>query len=189
MYFIDVKPRLSELGCLMFKSNRFEDNRGSFYPTYNLREFNDLYRRFYSNTNIVLFQQDNISFSKKNVVRGMHFQTKRPQGKLVRVLSGKVIDVVIDIRKNSKTFGKIECFSLSSIQDVLYVPEGFAHGFWALEDTLFGYKCTDEYDSTGEGGISPFDEEFNFPWLSVKDEIVVSPKDGGNLKFKEQQWN
>ena len=125
------------------------------------------------------FVQDNQSLSSKNTLRGLHFQ-KPPfaQGKLVRVITGSALDVVVDIRKNSPTFGQHLKFHLNTQdQNMVYVPEGFAHGFLALEDdTTFVYKCTNYYNKESESGIIWNDPELNIDWGCKNP--VISEKDG-----------
>ncbi len=148
----------------------FEDERGFFFESYNEEAF--------SNAGLpVSFVQDNQSFSVKGVLRGLHFQ-KAPyaQGKLVRVISGRVLDVAVDIRQDSPTFGKYEIFDLqASLNNMVYVPEGFAHGFVALEDSIFSYKCTNLYNKGAESGIIWNDTDLNIDW-GVK-QPIVSEKD------------
>lgn len=146
------------------------DNRGYFVETYSELEFRTL-----TNTNII-FVQDNQSMSAKGVVRGLHFQKVKTQDKLVRVVTGKAIDVVCDLRNESPTFGKIFRVTLDSeLCNQLFVPAGFAHGFITLEDnTIFCYKCSDSYCPEGEGGI-----KFILPDI---DNYILSEKD---LKWPE----
>ena len=155
----------------------FTDERGLFFESFNTQLFEQLGLP----TNFV---QDNQSFSVKGVVRGLHFQ-KAPfaQGKLVRVISGRVLDVAVDIRPESPTFGKHEIFELrSDINNMAYVPEGFAHGFVALEDSVFSYKCTNIYNKTAESGILWNDPDLNIDWgisnpiVSEKDIILPTLK-------------
>ena len=148
----------------------FKDDRGLFFESFNEGSF----EKMGLPTNFV---QDNQSFSIKGVVRGLHFQ-KAPfaQGKLVRVISGRVLDVAVDIRPESPTFGKHEVFELrSDINNMAYVPEGFAHGFVALEDSIFSYKCTNIYNKESESGILWNDPELGIDW-GVENPIV-SEKD------------
>jgi dTDP-4-dehydrorhamnose 3,5-epimerase len=148
----------------------FEDDRGMFFESYN----EALFKSLGLPTNFV---QDNQSFSKKGVVRGLHFQNAPfAQGKLVRVISGKVLDVAVDIRPESPTFGKYELFLLrSDINNMAYVPEGFAHGFVALEDSVFSYKCTNLYSKESESGILWNDPDLGIDWGI--DNPIVSEKD------------
>jgi dTDP-4-dehydrorhamnose 3,5-epimerase len=148
----------------------FEDDRGLFFESYSEIWF----KKLDLPTNFV---QDNQSFSIKGVVRGLHFQ-KAPfaQGKLVRVISGRVLDVAVDIRPESPTFGKHEVFELrSDTNNMAYVPEGFAHGFVALEDSVFSYKCTNIYNKESESGILWNDPDLGIDW-GIENPIV-SEKD------------
>lgn len=148
----------------------FEDERGAFFESFN----EDSFKKAGLPTNFV---QDNQSFSKKGVLRGLHFQ-KAPfaQGKLVRVISGRVLDVAVDIRPDSPTFGKYEVFELDGKQNnFAYIPEGFAHGFLTLEDAIFSYKCTNLYDKASESGIIWNDADLAIEW-SVENPLV-SEKD------------
>ncbi|SEI70164.1 dTDP-4-dehydrorhamnose 3,5-epimerase [Dyadobacter sp. SG02] len=148
----------------------FGDDRGMFFESYNEETFKKLGLP-------VNFVQDNQSFSKKGVVRGLHFQNAPfAQGKLVRVISGRVLDVAVDIRRDSATFGKHEVFELSGERNnIAYIPEGFAHGFVALEDSVFSYKCTNLYSKESESGILWNDPDLNIDW-GITDPIV-SEKD------------
>ena len=130
-------------GLYIIEPTVFGDNRGFFLESYNKKEFEEI-----GITNE--FVQDNHSKSKKGVLRGLHFQTKHSQGKLVRVIKGSVFDVAVDLRKGSKTFGKWFGVELSAEnKKMFFIPENFAHGFLTLEDeTEFMYKCTDLYHST-----------------------------------------
>ena len=138
------------------------------------------------------FVQDNHSKSKKWVLRGLHFQTRKPQAKLVRVTAGSVYDVVVDLRKNSPTYGKWEGFFLSADnKKMLFVPRGFAHGFLTLEDnTEFLYKCDDVYDSGFEGWLIWNDEALAIDWEKYTDDygvqgLEISEKDKKNAAFSE----
>ncbi len=157
-------------GLLEIIPTVYKDERGSFFETYNKQLFE-------ANGLPTHFVQDNQSFSKKGVVRGLHFQrAPHAQGKLVRVITGRVIDIAVDIRPNSVTFGQYEAVELDSERNnMFYLPEGFAHGFVALEDSIFSYKCTNLYHRASEGGIIWNDPELNIDW-HVSDPIV-SEKD------------
>ncbi len=148
----------------------FPDDRGWFYEFYNKKTFEQA--GITHN-----FVQENTSFSKKGVVRGLHFQNApHAQGKLVTVLQGKVVDVVVDMRMGSKTFGKTYYLELDGEKrNMLMVPEGFAHGFCALEDSLFYYKCTNFYNKPSESGIVWNDPQLNIQW--PVDDPIVSDKD------------
>ena len=157
---------------------KFEDERGLFYESFNQK-------LFVANGITEDFVQDNYSWSKKGVIRGLHFQySPNAQGKLVRCMTGKVIDVVVDIRKNSPTYGHHEKFILdSAIGNMLYVPAGFAHGFMALEETIFVYKCTEYWHKTSESGIVYNDADLNIDWEEKNP--IVSSKDLVLPRFSE----
>lgn len=133
------------------------------------------------------FVQDNQSKSKKGVLRGLHFQYTKPQGKLVRVLKGVVFDVAVDLRNNSPTYGKWESIILSEEnKKQFFIPEGFAHGFLVLsEDAEFTYKCTEFYDPEDEGGISWNDPSIAIDWPVDNIEIILSEKDKKWKTLKE----
>ena len=156
----------------------YSDERGVFFETFNRAIFE-------ANGLPTEFVQDNQSFSKKGVVRGLHFQREPfAQGKLVRVIMGRVVDVAVDIRPDSPTFGQYETIELDAIrQNMFYVPEGFAHGFVALEDSIFCYKCTNLYHKASEGGIVWNDADLKIDW-QIKNPIV-SGKDQQLLAFKQ----
>ena len=148
----------------------FGDDRGVFFESFSKSKFEKLKLP-------VDFEQDNQSFSRKGVLRGLHFQTGEfAQGKLVRVISGKVLDVAVDLRKSSETFGKWEFFELSSEnQTMVYIPEGFAHGFLALEESIFSYKCTKGYNKESECGILWNDTQLAIEWPQM--DYIISEKD------------
>lgn len=156
----------------------FEDERGLFFESFNA----DVFEKLGLPKNFV---QDNQSFSKKGVVRGLHFQNAPcAQGKLVRVVSGRVLDVAVDIRPESPTFGQYEIFELSAeLNNMAYLPEGFAHGFAALEDSIFSYKCTNVYNKECESGILWNDPELNIDWGVANP--IVSEKDIVLPTFKQ----
>ena len=143
-------------GLTIVEPTVFGDDRGYFMETYSEREFADAGLP-------TCFVQDNQSKSRQGVLRGLHFQIKHPQGKLVRALSGAVLDVAVDIRKNSPTFGQWRsCLLTEENKRQFYVPEGFAHGFSVLsQEAVFAYKCTALYDPTDEGGIMYNDPQLN----------------------------
>lgn len=159
----------------------FGDNRGYFVETYSEKDF-------FAAGLTMKFVQDNQSKSTKGVLRGLHFQTQHPQGKLVRALEGRVYDVAVDIRKESPTYGKYYGVILDAEkQNMFYIPEGFAHGFYVLSDTaIFAYKCTDFYDPKGEGGIMWNDPAIGIDWKSVAPDIAtpnLSEKDTKHPAF------
>ena len=159
-------------GCVIIEPRVFGDERGFFLETFQAV-------RYEEEAGIDLpFVQDNHSRSARGVLRGLHFQKTKPQGKLVRVVSGEVYDVTLDIRKGSATFGEWEGVILSEDnKKQLWVPPGFAHGFVVLSATAdFEYKCTDYYDPSDEGSVLWSDPDLDIPWpmanpvLSTKDE-------------------
>ena len=157
----------------MITPSIYGDDRGHFFESFN----DEVWKAQGFTENFI---QDNQSFSKKGVVRGLHFQhAPHAQGKLVRVIQGKVLDVAVDLRPESPTFGKFELFELSAENGTMvYIPEGFAHGFAALEDSIFQYKCTNTYHKQSEGGLRWNDPFFSIPWgienpiVSEKDQIL-----------------
>lgn len=163
----------------------FGDNRGFFMESYSKKDFSEIGMD-------VEFVQDNHSKSKKGVLRGLHFQTQHVQGKLVRVTAGAVLDVAVDLRKDSPTFGKYYLVELTSDnKKMFYIPPGFAHGFLTLEDnTEFQYKCTDYYAPEFDSGVLWNDSDISIDWnfekygLSV-DEILLSDKDKKQQTLKE----
>lgn len=160
----------------------FGDARGYFMETYNYNDFKE------AGLDMV-FVQDNQSKSTKGVLRGLHFQKNHTQGKLVRVVSGEVFDVAVDIRKGSKTFGQWHGIILSAEKrNMFYVPEGFAHGFYVLSDTAeFFYKCTDFYDPSSEAGILWNDEKIGVKWPIPEGETpLLAEKDGKYPPFSEE---
>jgi len=146
-------------GVYIIEQEVFGDERGFFMEIYNKEEF----KKHGINIDFV---QDNHSKSKKGVLRGLHFQKKYPQGKLVRVIKGKVFDVAVDLRKNSKTFGKWTGVELTAEnKKIFWVPKGFAHGFVTLEDdTEFVYKCDEFYHPEDEGGLIWNDSGIGIKW-------------------------
>ena len=168
-------------GLVVITPKVFGDDRGYFMETYREKEFIE-------GGVDAKFVQDNQSKSKKGVLRGLHFQKTKPQGKLVRVLEGAVYDVAVDIRKGSETYGKWYGVLLSEEnKKQFYVPEGFAHGFVVVSDTAtFAYKCTNYYDPTDEGAIIYNDPTLNINWNEYYDgEFILSEKDLKNGLFKD----
>jgi dTDP-4-dehydrorhamnose 3,5-epimerase len=148
----------------------FGDARGVFFESFK--------KELFAENGISLdFVQDNQSFSEKGVLRGLHMQHEpHAQGKLVRVISGKVLDVVVDIRKGSPTFGQHEKFVLdATANNMVYVPPGFLHGFYTIADAIFSYKCTDYYNKRLEGGVKFDDKTLNIDWGATQPN--VSEKD------------
>ena len=169
---------------VIIETKVFGDSRGFFMETYNQGSFEELGLT-------MNFVQDNHSKSKKGVLRGLHFQTKHTQGKLVRVIKGRVYDVAVDLRKGSETFGQWYGIELSEENKLMfYVPEGFAHGFLTLDDeTEFVYRCTDLYAPEYDSGILWSDKTLNIDWKFEKfginpEELTISEKDQ-----KQQEFN
>jgi dTDP-4-dehydrorhamnose 3,5-epimerase len=133
--------------------------------------------------------QDNSSFSRKNVLRGIHYQTIQPQGKLVRVSQGSVLDVVVDLRRSSPTFGQHAAVELSAENGkMLWIPVGFGHAFLVLSDVAgFAYKVTDYYSPAGERTIVWNDPDLAIPWPVSGEEAVVSDKDAAGARFKDAE--
>jgi dTDP-4-dehydrorhamnose 3,5-epimerase len=161
-------------GCFFIEPAVFKDPRGYFFESFNQNKFNELIGKD------IDFVQDNESFSSKGVLRGLHFQTgDYAQAKLVRVVKGKVLDVVVDMRKNSPTFG--EHFSIELSEDnkkQLFVPRGFAHGFIVLSDTaIFSYKCDNFYNKASEQGLRYDDPSLGIDWRLSCNEFIISEKD------------
>jgi dTDP-4-dehydrorhamnose 3,5-epimerase len=166
-------------GLLIIKPTVFEDTRGYFFESYNKQRF--LQQGIDQN-----FVQDNESMSQKGVLRGLHFQ-KPPfeQGKLVRVMKGSVVDVAVDIRKSSPTYGQWDSVKLTQENKWMYwLPPGMAHGFVALEDnTVFFYKCTNVYNQESEGSIRWNDTDLNINWPI--NEPILTDRDKNAPIFKE----
>ena len=161
-------------GCYIISPKIFEDERGYFFESFNKQVFE---KETGISTNFV---QDNQSKSNKGVLRGLHFQTgEHGQAKLVSVIKGKVMDVCVDIRKESLTFGKHFTIILDDQEHKqLYIPRGFAHGFLVLEDdTIFSYKCDNFYNKQSESGILFNDKNLNIDWGFPKDQMIISEKD------------
>ena len=166
-------------GPVILKPRVFEDARGYFFESFSKREFDELVEK-------TDFVQDNESRSSRGVVRGLHFQ-KPPytQAKLVRCTRGKVLDVAVDLRKDSPTYGKHVAVELSEENHLqFYIPKGFAHGFSVLSDVaVFQYKCDNYYAPQSEGGISINDEELGIDWKIPVEERILSEKDLGHDKL------
>ena len=168
-------------GVYIIEPTVFGDNRGYFMETYSKADFAEIGLDYD-------FVQDNQSKSKKGVLRGMHFQTKFTQGKLVRATQGEVYDVAVDLRKNSPTYGMWEGVVLSAENKrQFYVPEGFAHGFLVLSDeAVFNYKCTNLYAPEYDGGLLWNDPDVGIEWpLDGIEEIILSEKDKKQPRLKE----
>lgn len=164
-------------GLLIIEPKVFGDERGFFLETYNEQR--------YKEAGIAeTFVQDNLSFSKKGILRGLHFQNPNPQGKLVQVIQGEVFDVAVDIRVGSPTFGEwVGIYLSSENKKQFYVPPGFAHGFLVTSDTaLFSYKCTDFYNPEGEYSIIWNDQDLGISWPIKNPNLSIKDRSGVRLK-------
>lgn len=161
-------------GCFILQPKVFKDKRGYFIESFNQEVFN---KQLGLKINFV---QDNESQSSKGVLRGLHYQKgNNAQAKLIRVVKGKVLDVVVDIRKESKTFGEHVAIELSGDNKTqIFVPKGFAHGFVVLENnTIFSYKCDNFYNKNSESGIIFNDKQLSIDWMLPHSELILSEKD------------
>jgi len=168
--------------CFVLEPRVFEDERGYFFESFNLNTFEE--RTGQQGT----FVQDNQSFSKYGVVRGLHLQSgDYAQAKLVRVLQGKILDVAVDLRKDSATYGQWIAVELSGEnKKQLYVPRGFAHGFSVLSnDTAVMYKCDNFYHKNSEVGIMYNDPDLDIDWGVAKQDMIISEKDLELSRFKD----
>ena len=171
-------------GVFVITPQIFGDSRGYFAETFKAPDFEAV--------GIPTgFVQDNESCSSKGVLRGLYFQKEHTQGKLVRVTSGCVYDVAVDVRPGSETFGKYLGVTLDSEKkQMFWIPAGFAHGFLVLSDSAtFTYKCTDVYDPTSEGGIPWNDPDLAVEWPKLDCEYKTSEKDGKHPGFKKQSFD
>jgi dTDP-4-dehydrorhamnose 3,5-epimerase len=169
-------------GLILIEPDIFTDTRGLFFESYNMIQFQ------LAGINLQ-FVQDNQSCSKKDVIRGLHFQeVPSEQGKLVSVIKGKVLDVAVDIRRNSETFGHHVTVELNDLnKHMLWIPPGFAHGFSVFEDdTVFYYKCTGFYNKSSENGIRYDDPTLNINWGVAHP--IVSEKDMSLKSFEEYKF-
>ena len=168
-------------GLLLISPKVFKDDRGHFFESFNQSAFEKAVGASVS------FCQDNESFSHKNVLRGLHFQKPSfAQGKLVRVTNGAVIDVAVDLRSNSATYGQYQKVMLSADnKKQFWMPAGFAHGFITLTDnTVFNYRCTNYYDKASEGGLNWNDPVLNIDWEN-DDTPILSEKDSVDIDFTQ----
>ena len=166
-----VKTKFKDL--ILYKKDTFKDNRGYFRELYLQKHFN------------TRFPFDVMSYSKKNVLRGLHLQIKKPQAKLITVLKGKIFDVCVDCRKKSKTFGKYFSIKMSENENTsLLIPAGFAHGFYTLSNNvILHYKCSNYRHKDSETGILWNDKTLKIKWPNKKP--IVSEKDQKNITFEE----
>lgn len=174
-------------GLLIFKPKVFLDDRGSFFESYSSKVFNT------NDIGDINFVQDNQAYSKTGVVRGLHFQNPPcGQGKLVRVIKGKVLDIAVDIRKESPTYGKHQIVELSEENGLqFWIPEGFAHGYISLDESIFLYKCTNHY-APGYDGIIKWNDPDLGVFKDIKsmvnfpiENVIVSDKDKIGQSFAE----
>lgn len=177
------KTEISNL--LIIKPNKFVDSRGFFLESYNEQRYQDMginYR----------FVQDNYSSSRYGVIRGLHYQlAPYSQAKLVQVIKGKIIDSVVDLRKDSSTFGQKFSIELSEENGLqLMIPRGFAHGFSVIsKEALFSYKCDNLYHKEAERGITPNDADLNIDWQIPVNESIISEKDLKHPQFSNAEFN
>ena len=169
-------------GCFILKPTIFKDNRGFFYETYNKTTFKKI-------TGLSIdFIQDNQSNSTYGTLRGLHYQKgKMAQAKLVRVIQGKVLDIVVDIRKDSQTYGRHFSIILDDTNKLqLFIQRGFAHGFITLsKNSVFSYKCDNFYNKTSDGGIIYNDATLSLNWHLPKEDFIISKKDKQLPTFNE----
>jgi len=170
--------------CFIIEPMIFTDDRGYFFESFNQYSFEE------KTGLIVNFVQDNQSFSTKGVLRGLHFQRGNDQqAKLVRVVQGQILDVIVDLRINSITYGQHLSMILDDkLHQQLFIPRGFAHGFLVLSETvIFSYKCDNFYNKASEGGVMYNDPELNINWPKLDIEFIISDKDKILPSFKEIQ--
>jgi dTDP-4-dehydrorhamnose 3,5-epimerase len=169
-------------GVLILTPDVYRDNRGAFLETWNLHTTGQAGLP-------TTWVQDNFSLSKKNVLRGIHYQVTQPQGKLVRVTHGAVLDVIVDLRRSSATYGKHILVELNGESGrMIWIPAGFGHGFLALTDIAgFAYKVTDYYSPSGERTILWSDPDLAIPWPVSLKEAIVSAKDQAGVQFREAE--
>lgn len=170
MKFIETKLK----GCFILEPKVIQDERGYFMESFNQKTFQEGINQD------VVFVQDNQSYSSKGVLRGLHYQCgEHAQAKLVRVLQGEVLDVAVDLRPNSETYGQYEAIKLSGEnQKQFFIPRGFAHGFLVLsESATFFYKCDNFYNKEAEGGLLYNDESVAIDWKFSTDQLLISEKD------------
>ncbi len=160
----------------------YRDERGAFSETFNQRQFAEAGLP-------AKWVQDNFSISRKNVLRGIHYQIVQPQGKLVRVTHGAVLDVAVDLRRSSSSFGRCAAMELSGENGkMLWIPEGFGHAFLVLSDVAgFAYKVTDYYSPAGERTIAWNDPELAIPWPIAPEDAVISAKDRAGVSLRDAE--
>ena len=169
-------------GCYIIEPTVFKDERGLFYESYHQEKFINTVVGFK-----IQFVQDNLSVSKKNVLRGLHFQKEQfAQSKIARVIVGSVLDVVVDIRQHSSTYGQhIKVKLTGENKKSIFIPKGMAHGFLSLEDdTVFVYKCDNYYNAMAEGGIVYNDPDLGIDWGVNEDRIILTKRDTDFIQLK-----
>ncbi len=200
MKIISIQP-LALPQILVIQYKRFSDERGYFTETFNKKDICSLNN--ISSLTKFSIKQSNESFSHKNTIRGLHFQWNPFMGKLVRTVYGHMVDVVLDIRPNSETFGKAILYDMpanqsDSFSELIWVPPGFAHGNFFLEETLIEYYCDGTYNPGGEMGIFPFSSEIDWSlvdsqlyaqFAALKTKCLMSPKDKKGLDLTEWKKN
>jgi dTDP-4-dehydrorhamnose 3,5-epimerase len=169
-------------GVLLLKPPVYRDSRGAFQETWNLRACAEAGLP-------TTWVQDNFSVSRKNVLRGIHYQVVQPQGKLVRVAQGAVLDVAVDLRRSSATFGKYFAVELTAEEGaMLWIPAGFGHAFLALTESAgFAYKVTDYYSPVGERTIRWNDVDLAIAWPVEAESVIVSEKDNKGATLREAE--
>jgi len=156
---------MRDAGCLKLDvAQYFDDDRGFFTEAYTKGRLEEV--------GFPEIVQVNVSKSCKNTIRGLHFNTKYPQAKMLRVLQGDILDIVVDLRVGSPDYLRVQTYRLNSPENCLLVPAGYAHGFWALKETMLLYGCSDYYDSANDSGLSLTDPKFEFPWRGIFDTNV-----------------
>jgi dTDP-4-dehydrorhamnose 3,5-epimerase len=177
-----MKVKETEIaGLIIIEPSVFKDDRGYFYESYNKSQSDK--HKIEAN-----FVQDNQSLSQYGTIRGIHLQTgKSSQSKLVRVTSGEVLDVAVDLRPNSPTFGKYFSIRLSAENHLqLFIPKGFGHGFSVLsKEAILNYKCDNYYNPEAEDGIHPFDKSLNIDWQVTSEAVTLSTKDENQTTFNQ----
>jgi dTDP-4-dehydrorhamnose 3,5-epimerase len=169
-------------GVLLLTPTIYRDSRGAFMETFNLRAMSEAGLP-------AEWAQDNFSLSKKNVLRGIHYQITQPQGKLVRVTHGAVLDVAVNLRRGSPDFGRHVAVELTGDNgEMLWIPEGFGHAFLALSDVVgFAYKVTDYYLTAGERTIRWNDPELKIPWPVAAADVIISDKDQKGVLLEDAE--
>ena len=169
-------------GVLLIAPSIYKDSRGAFYETFNNRLMVEVGLP-------TEWPQDNFSLSHRNVLRGIHYQIVQPQGKLVRVTQGAVLDVAVDLRRSSPAFGRHFAVRLDSEKgEMLWIPQGFGHAFLALtDDAGFAYKVTDYYSQAGERTILWNDPDLSIPWPIEASNVIISGKDSQGVSLRDAE--